>query len=47
MRTVKLKTGVEITFNNKDEIISVYTPYYNSEPYKMSILTKLKQLWKH
>ena len=32
MKTKKLKTGVEITTNEKNEIISVSSPYWNDEP---------------
>ena len=32
MRTVKLNTGVVVTFNSKDEIISVSSPYHKNEP---------------
>lgn len=38
MRTVKLKTGVEVTFDNKDNMINVYSPYSKSEPYKVTTL---------
>ena len=38
MKTVKLNTGVLITFDNKDNMISVISPYYSKTPSKMTIL---------
>ena len=48
MRTKKLNTGVIITFDKKDNMVSVSSPYHkDEEPTKISILTyavnKLKQ----
>ena len=48
MRTIKLNTGVIITFDEKDNMISVSSPYHkHEEPTEISILTyavnKLKE----
>lgn len=39
MKTVKLNTGVVITFNDKENIISVNSPYIKDDaPSTMSVL---------
>jgi hypothetical protein len=38
MRTVKLNTGVLITFDDKDNMLSVVSPYDGKNPFKMTIL---------
>ena len=38
MRTVKLNTGVVVTFDDKDNMISLTTPYFKTEPVKMTKL---------
>lgn len=48
MRTKKLNTGVIVTFDEKDNMISVSSPYHkDEEPTTISVLTyavnKLKQ----
>ena len=47
MRTKKLNTGVIVTFNDCDEIISVSSPYHKGEPpRKMSVLRYAVKLLK-
>lgn len=48
MKTLKLNTGVIVTFDDKENMISVTSPYHiNKEPTTMSVLKyavkKLKQ----
>ena len=38
MRTVKLKTGVEVTFDERDNMVIVCSPYENTEPEKVTVL---------
>jgi len=38
MRTVKLNTGVEITFDEKDNMVNLTTPYSKSDPVKKTTL---------
>lgn len=48
MKTIKLKTGVVITQNDKGEMISVSSPYWSDDK-KISILQRIKnilRLWK-
>jgi hypothetical protein len=41
-KTKRLNTGVEITFNNKGEIKTLTSPYYNENPqFQMTILDHL------
>ena len=50
MRTVKLNTGVEVTFDKWDNMISVKSPYYKTTPVKTTILiwffNQIKQIIK-
>ena len=38
MRVVTLKTGVKVTFNDKDEIVSLSSPYDSKPTNKTSVL---------
>ncbi len=43
MRTVKLNTGVVVTFDSDDNITNVETPYFKTTPIKMTVLRWLVQ----
>lgn len=47
MRTVRLKTGVIVTFNDKDEMQSVSSPYLKDEPFKKTFTNRIKQIFKN
>ena len=38
MRTINLNTGVVVTFDDKDNMIALTTPYWATEPLKMTKL---------
>ena len=43
MRIVRLNTGVEVTFDNDDNMVKVDTPYFKTTPVETTTLRWLVQ----
>lgn len=44
MRTVKLNTGVVVTFDKFDNMLSVESPYHKDKKVKQTILERIKNI---